>query len=221
MISCFMTVKNCLSQGYPFVETIISALPVCEEFIILDAYSNDGTYEVLKKLSDIYTKINIVRMRDKNSSRYRKGGEVIAAAANTAKSLCKNKYVFYLQADEIIHEDSVECIKSITKFHPNVRLFHLPFYQFLFGDILYERGWRIRLTKNSKNIFALTDGTQLGFRQNYINNKIPKYRKGISYYKLLDPYASEFGIDRPMFLHVILPKPIFWYFIIYIVLSKT
>ena len=43
MISGFMIVKDVLRQGYPFVEAIASALPICDEFLISDGYSTDGT----------------------------------------------------------------------------------------------------------------------------------------------------------------------------------
>ncbi len=62
-ISCFMNVRNVLSQGYPFVQSILAALPICKEFVISDGYSNDGTFETLKALKDKYPKIDLVRLR--------------------------------------------------------------------------------------------------------------------------------------------------------------
>jgi glycosyltransferase involved in cell wall biosynthesis len=46
-----MIVKDVLSQEYPFVEAIAQALPICDEFLISDGYSTDGTYEVLAEIS--------------------------------------------------------------------------------------------------------------------------------------------------------------------------
>ena len=51
MISGFMIVRNVLEQGYPFVEAIASALPICDEFLISDGYSTDGSYEVVQKIA--------------------------------------------------------------------------------------------------------------------------------------------------------------------------
>jgi len=36
MISGFIILKDVLKQGYPFVEAIASALPICDEFLIAE-----------------------------------------------------------------------------------------------------------------------------------------------------------------------------------------
>jgi hypothetical protein len=48
-ITCFMIVRNALSQGYPFVEAVAQALPVCDEMLVGDGGSTDGTLQTLKK----------------------------------------------------------------------------------------------------------------------------------------------------------------------------
>ena len=59
MISGFMITKNVLEQGYPFVEAIASALPICDEFLISDGYSTDGTFEVLQRISRLNPKVKV------------------------------------------------------------------------------------------------------------------------------------------------------------------
>ena len=49
-ISGFMILKNAISQGYPFLEAIIAALPICDEFLVSDGNSQDGTWEALQFL---------------------------------------------------------------------------------------------------------------------------------------------------------------------------
>jgi len=44
-ITCFMIVRNALNQGYPFLEAIAQALPVCDEMLIGDGGSTDGTLQ--------------------------------------------------------------------------------------------------------------------------------------------------------------------------------
>ncbi len=41
-ITGFTTIRNGIVQGYPFLETIASALPICDEFLVSDGYSTDG-----------------------------------------------------------------------------------------------------------------------------------------------------------------------------------
>jgi len=40
-ITCFMIVRNALNQGYPFLEAIAQALPVCDEMLIGDGGSTE------------------------------------------------------------------------------------------------------------------------------------------------------------------------------------
>jgi len=40
-----MIVKNALNQGYPFLEAIVQALLVCDEMLIGDGGSTEGTLQ--------------------------------------------------------------------------------------------------------------------------------------------------------------------------------
>ena len=53
-ISGFMILKNAVSQGYPFLEAIVAAFPICDEFLISDGYSSDETWEALQILERRY-----------------------------------------------------------------------------------------------------------------------------------------------------------------------
>ena len=61
MISGFTIVKDVLRQGYPFVEAIASALPICDEFLISEGYSTDGTYEVIQRIVSLNKKVKVFR----------------------------------------------------------------------------------------------------------------------------------------------------------------
>ena len=49
-ISGFMIVKDVVAQGYPFLEAITAALPVCDEFLISEGFSSDYTWDALQWL---------------------------------------------------------------------------------------------------------------------------------------------------------------------------
>jgi glycosyltransferase involved in cell wall biosynthesis len=53
-ISGFIVVRNVVSQGYPFIEAIAAALPICDEFLISDGCSTDETWEALQVLEAFY-----------------------------------------------------------------------------------------------------------------------------------------------------------------------
>ena len=63
MISGFMVLKNVLKTRYPFVESIAASLPICDEFLISDGYSTDGTFEILEKIAAINNKIKLFKAR--------------------------------------------------------------------------------------------------------------------------------------------------------------
>jgi len=41
-----MIVRNALNQGYPFLEARAQALPVCDEMLLGDGGSTDGTLQI-------------------------------------------------------------------------------------------------------------------------------------------------------------------------------
>ena len=49
-VSCFTFIKNGTLLGYPFIESICSALPLCDEFIIAVGNSEDDTLARIKEI---------------------------------------------------------------------------------------------------------------------------------------------------------------------------
>lgn len=92
-ISGFIVIKNVIKQGYPVVEAIASALPYCDEFLISDGYSTDGSYELLQKLATINKKIKISR-----TEWVKKDLTVLADVSNQLRKKCVSTHLFYIQA---------------------------------------------------------------------------------------------------------------------------
>jgi len=88
-ISCLMNVRNVLGQGYPFVQAIKAALPICDEFIVSDGYSIDGTFETFKKLKDRYSKIDFILKEGKNRKKYLVSAENKHHNIDVVKSILK------------------------------------------------------------------------------------------------------------------------------------
>jgi len=106
MISGLTIIRNSISNGY-FIEEVIDQLKsICDEVIVLDGYSDDGTYELLKNIDDI----NLYQDNwDLSSS----SGDEFRKITNLGLSRCNGDYVFYLQADELIHESNLPLIKKL------------------------------------------------------------------------------------------------------------
>lgn len=196
-ISGFMIIKNGISGGYPFVESVLSALPICGEFLISDGYSNDGTWEVLQELKKKYAS-KIKLYRDKWKGKTFKG-EILAEMTNVLRRRCRGDYILYVQANEIIHEKVIQQIKNLPENYPKYDMFAFPFYHIVGWEYLVNYDtFRARLAKNLEEIAASGDAWGLGYN-------IPKLM-------VKNPYKLfTYLISRSSLRHIYLEKPIFKY----------
>jgi glycosyltransferase involved in cell wall biosynthesis len=210
MISCFMIVKNVMKQGYPFAEAIASALPMCDEFLISDGYSTDGTFETLRQISLSNKKIKIFRYNWPKT----KSLTILADATNAIRKKCKFEYIFYVQANEIVHEADVGFIKALPEMLPEVHTFCFP-YLHLMGNYKFAEEFRLRFSKNLNGIVAVGDSWALGPSKAFITSEALKGlrnpRKFLRYIGrgIEWTYANSFNhiFSRAVYL----PKPLFRY----------
>lgn len=100
---------DAIRYDYCIEESIQCLKDLCDEVVVLDAGSNDGTVDLLKKHED--DKTTIVFM-DRSEWDKQKGREKLAYFQNMALSFLSTDYYFLLQADEIIHERSFPAIRE-------------------------------------------------------------------------------------------------------------
>jgi glycosyltransferase involved in cell wall biosynthesis len=110
-ISGFTFLRKIASMDYPVVEAISSILPMVDEFIVNIGPDEDGTLELIESIND--RKIKIIRSQWNPHLKH--GGFVLAQQANIALFNCTGKWAFYLQADEIVHEDDLAILKEYTE----------------------------------------------------------------------------------------------------------
>lgn len=212
-ISAFTTIRNGITQGYPFLETIASVLPICDEFLVSDGYSTDGTYEVLQRISGLNKKVKL--FRDKWPIQQKKGGAIYKDVTNAVRRRCKSNYIFYLQANEVVHEDSSEYIAQLPEMLPSVNTFSFPFMYFLNNVKLLE-GFRLRFSKNLEHVEAIDDAWTLGLNRSFVVNEM---LRTLIHPKMLLVYFYR-GMERihadPCFNEytraIDLPKPVFRYY---------
>ena len=96
-------IKDCFKGAFCLFEGMHQLLPLCDEFIIMDLGSTDGTFEILRELEACNAKIKVVQ------SEFRKqDASVFADLANELIAMCEYDTVLYYQADEIWHEDLIQ-----------------------------------------------------------------------------------------------------------------
>ncbi len=131
-VSGFTFLRNGRRLGYPFLESIQSILPICDEFVIALGASDDGTCEMVRTLSD--PKIKILETVWNESMRTR--GYVYAQQKMVAQFACTGTWAFYLEADEIVHENDLDYIRSAMERYaddPGVEALAFKYHHF-FGS---------------------------------------------------------------------------------------
>lgn len=98
-LSAHMIIKNGVKYDYPFLESCLSILPICDEFVFVDGNSEDGTYEALLELQKTDSRIKVYR-----HTWEKKHYSVLSDLTNVAIDKCTSTYHFQIQADEILHE---------------------------------------------------------------------------------------------------------------------
>ena len=102
--------KNARKLYYPMKQAVQSILPIVDEFIVVlgDSDADDTTREEIESIGSSKIKI-IDTVWD--IEKYPRGMEH-AHQTDIAKSLCQGDWLFYLQSDEVIHEDDLPVIRK-------------------------------------------------------------------------------------------------------------
>lgn len=102
-------VRNAIEWDYCVVEAVKCLQELCDEVVIVDAGSDDGTIELLEVLVDEKT---ILLSLEKAEWDNQHGREKLAHFTNVAIGCLTTDYNINLQADEIIHENSFPAIRE-------------------------------------------------------------------------------------------------------------
>lgn len=189
-VSGFTIVRNGNYYAYPFKESILSILPLCDEMIVNVGKSDDDTLEVVKSIND--RKIKIIESEWDMSL---KDGKVLSTETNKALSECTGDWCFYIQADEVLHEKYYENVSgSMKKYLDNEKTEGLRFwYKHFYGSYDYYqdnyRKWyirEVRVIKRKDDI--LSWGDAMDFR----------HKDGSKIYsKDIDAEIYHYGWVRP------------------------
>lgn len=114
-VSGFTFIKNGISLGYPFIESVLSIDPLCDEIIINVGFNDpectedDGTYELIKK-NFSGSKYKIIK--NYWDPEIASSGEILSQQTNLALAECQGDICQYIQGDEALHQQDFQKIKQ-------------------------------------------------------------------------------------------------------------
>ena len=191
-VSAFTFIKNGQLLGYPFIESIQSILTIVDEFVINVGESEDNTLLLIQSISS--PKIRIIK--SKWNGKMQDRGYVYGQQKMVAQYNCTGDWAFYIEGDEVYHENELEQIKKTMQDYLNdssVEALAFNFYHFYGNANTYldSPGWyrsEARIIKNSVRSYA-PDGL---FWLVLDDNKKGRYPRA----KHLDVHCYHYGWVR-------------------------
>ncbi len=157
-LSAYSYLKNGILFDYPFRESLLSILSVCDEVIVTYATdSDDQTQQVLENMQKLFPHLKIYPSEVWKDTTVL-DGKRIALAAQEAESYCSGDWLWHVQADEVYSRKDAQKVKALIHEHhyQNVGAFLFPIYHF-YGDYQHlvaqsgkKLGWYmscVRLTR--------------------------------------------------------------------------
>ncbi len=163
-ISGYTTVKDVIQQNYPWRACISSMLDFCDEVVVLDGGSTDGSYEELMSWAEKEEKLKVHQF--KRDWDHRRHAVFDGLQKGVARDFCTYEWCWQQDVDEVVHEDDAPKIKRLAKSLPkSVHILALPVVEY-WGSKEKVRidvnPWKWRLTRNLPHI---THGIPAELRQ--------------------------------------------------------
>lgn len=162
-LSGFTFLRNTSKLYYPILESILSVLPLVDEFVIALGKGDEDDDSEQKILSLNSSKIKIIHT-EWDLDKYTDGTEY-AHQTDIAKAACSGDWLLYMQGDELIHENDYDEITSKCKRFLNDKTvdgFLFSYYHFYGNYDHYFRNhcwypYEIRIIRNDPDIHSYRD----------------------------------------------------------------
>ena len=156
-ISGFTFLRNGQKLGYPFIASIRSILPLVDEFVIALGPCDDDTEAMVRAIGDAKIRLIPTHWNEHLRSDYSVKGFVFGQQKTIALYNCTGDWAFYLEADEVLHEDDLPTIKgAMEKYLADERVEALAFdYLHFYGNqntVAWSPGWyrnEVRVIRNT------------------------------------------------------------------------
>ena len=112
-VSGFTFLRNAIDLGLPYIASIQSILPIVDEMIVVVGTSVDQTLESIYGISSSKIKIVTTNWNENLVDR----GFVYAQQKMIGQYSCTGDWAFYLEGDEVLHENDLPAILSSIELH--------------------------------------------------------------------------------------------------------
>jgi hypothetical protein len=134
-ISAFSFLRNAQKLGFPFVASIRSLLPIVDEYVIALGPCEDDTERMIREIGDPRIRVIPTTWNERIRWDYGPKGFVYAQQKSIALFNCTGDWAFYLEGDEVVHEDDLPRIRaSMEKYLKDERV------EAMFFDYLHFYG---------------------------------------------------------------------------------
>jgi ADP-heptose:LPS heptosyltransferase/glycosyltransferase involved in cell wall biosynthesis len=152
-LSAYMIIRDGIKYSFPFERSIEAAAQICDEVVVVDGGSTDGTLEKLEEIAcnSVNFKVKIFRTEWDMDNPTLFGDE-----KTHARRCCEiGNYLIQFDADEIISEPYPGAIRKLIEENRDIQVIDLPVINFYGNDRtirLEPASWKWRISKNDPNI---------------------------------------------------------------------
>jgi hypothetical protein len=134
-VSGFTFLRNAEKLGYPFVQSICSILPLVDEYVVALGPSSDGTAAKLQAIGDPKIRVIPTAWNEGIRNDLAVKGFVYGQQKSIALFNCTGDWAFYLEGDEVLHEQDLPRIRQSMEQH-----LHNPAVEALIFDYIHFYG---------------------------------------------------------------------------------
>ena len=176
-VSGFTFLRNGQKLGYPFVPSIRSILPLVDEFVIALGPCEDDTEKMVREIGHPKIRLIPTTWNERIRPDYSVKGFVYGQQKSIALFNCTGDWAFYLEADEVLHENDLPKIRAaMEKYRNDERVEALAF------DYLHFYG--------NANTVACSPGWYRS-EVRIIRNTIPAWSSEALFFKVLDSHKKS------------------------------
>lgn len=130
-ISAFTFLRNAHRLQFPFVESIRSALPLVDEFVIALGPCDDDTEALIRAIGDPKIRIIPTAWNENLDGSWKVKGFIYGQQKSIALFNCTGDWALYLEGDEVLHEDDLPRLRAAMERHLGDRGVEALYFRYL------------------------------------------------------------------------------------------